>query len=97
MPENFVEKIEASKFLIKGRLEDLRRIFQDYEINLQEKTGVGQISFKEIKKQMQGVRGQYQKLLESLEIGDDEKDKYRVELEEMDEILSKANITEAAE
>ena len=99
MEKNFSEaggKESESKGLVKERLADLRKIFRDYEINLQEKTGVGQISFEQIREQMQGVRDQYQELLNSSKIGDEEKSKYRVELEEMDEILLKAIITEAA-
>ena len=100
MEKNFFEaggKESESKGLAKERLADLRKIFKDYEINLQEKTRVGQINFEQIREQMQGVRDQYQALLNSPEIRDEERGKYRVELEEMDDILLKAIITEAAE
>ena len=96
MKETFEEqKTESSD--IQARLDDLRRIFKDYEINLREKTGVGKLTFKQIRKQMHGVWKEYQRLANSPEIDESKRGKYKVEAEEMDEILFEAEKTSKIE
>jgi hypothetical protein len=89
MPENLSEYKTEEKN-IKARLDDLGRIFYDLKYHLQEKTGLGQITFEDIIKQARGLRDKYEELIEADEINENEKGKYIVELGEMDNILNQA-------
>lgn len=96
MPESEKNYLETGG-LASDRLNDLRSIFKEYEVNLRERKGMGEIAFEQILQDAKGLRDEYNKLFESLEIDDKERGKFLVELEAMDLILEQAGKTGEAE
>ena len=93
MPENLMEQPTENSGA-KTRLDDLKGIFYDLKDNLFKKTGVGKITFKDIREQAQGLRDEYNKVVNSLGADEPNKINYENELDKMDEILGQADKTD---